>query len=342
MHVAEQQKIEAAMHRSRLWRYGTGIAATVVAMWIYTLLYPTPEGGKLKTEAPSGKSPALLDMLPDVAGGKASIEIVDKVATGADAVPWFPKSIVLPKHEESTSAALPAGIGDNKEEYHLIGLGIRTVSFLSIKVYVVGMYVAASDLAKLQAAFVKQAAEVEGASTLVPTEQGKLQEMLLDAEHSERVWNEFLQTDKVRSVMRIVPTRDTDFAHLRDGWVRAVEGRANNSDKYVDPSDEKFGDSVRLFKAMFSGAGKPKVKKGRAILLERDANGILRAWVQNDTASDGFDRLGEIGDERIGRLIWLGYLGGKNVASQAARTNIISGIIEAVGRPVGTFETQVV
>ena len=306
------------------------------------MLYPMPESEKIKTEAPPGKNLASLDIPPDAVGGKARIEIIDKVATGADAVPWFPKAIVLPKHEESTSAALPAGIGNNKEEYYLIGLGVRTVSFLSIKVYVVGMYVAASDLAKLQAAFVKQAADVEAASTLVPGEQGKLKEMLLGAEQSERVWNDFLQTADVRSVMRIVPTRDTDFAHLRDGWVRAIEGRANNSDKYVDPSDEKFGDSVGLFKAIFSSAGKPKVKKGRAILLERDANGILRAWVQNDTAPDGFDRLGEMNDERIGRLIWLGYLGGKNVASQAARTNIVDGIIEAVGRPVGTFETQVV
>lgn len=316
-------------------------------MWIYTTIYPIPEkgaGGKLKTEAPPGKNVASLqEEIPHgTAGGKVDIEILDKVATGADAVPWFPKVMILPKHEDSTSLALPAGLGDSREEYHLIGLGLRTVSFLSIKVYVVGLYVAASDLAKLQAAFVRQAAEVAAASTLVLSEKDKLRDMLLSPEQSEQVWNEFLQTSNVRSVMRVVPTRDTDFSHLRDGWVRAVEGRANSSNKYVDPQDELFGDSVGLFKIMFSGAGKPKVKKGKAILLERDAGGILRAWVQNDSAPDGFDKLGEMSDERISRLIWLGYLGGKNVASQAARVNIVEGIIEAVGRPVGTFETQVV
>lgn len=285
---------------------------------------------------------ASLELPPDMTGKKTDIEMMDKVATGSDAVPWFPKVITLPKHEDSTSAALPAGTGDSREEYHLIGLGLRTVSFLSIKVYVVGLYVAASDLANLQAAFVRQAAEVPAASTLVLSEKDKLRDMLLDPEKSEEVWNDFLQKSGVRSVMRVVPTRDTDFSHLRDGWVRALEGRANSSNKYVDPQDEKFGDSVGQFKTMFSGAGKPKVKHGRAILLERDAGGILRAWLQNDSAPDGFDKLGEMSDERISRLIWLGYLGGKTVASQPARVNIVEGIIEAVGRPVGTFETQVV
>jgi hypothetical protein len=52
--------------------------------------------------------------------------------------------------------------------------------------------------------------------------------------------------------------------------------------------------------------------------------------------------VGVVPDERISRLIWLNYLAGSKVASEAARQNIITGVMEFVERPVGTVATQVV
>ena len=312
-----------------------------------------------KTEAPPNQQ-----FPPDAVGGERGIEFLDKAPTGASAVPWFPKTIKVPGRTDSTSAALPAGVGDAAEDYHLLGLGVRTVSFLRIKVYVVGLYVAASDMAALQAAFVRQAADVDAASTLVPAEKERLKAMLFDGRDSEIVWDQVLREAGVRSVIRVVPTRRTDWAHLRDGWVRAVEGRGKRkrSDvekKFGDDSgkgemllagldeDDAFGEAVGRFKAIFSAGGRKPVDRGNAILLERDAAGILRAWAQTEgekdrNKEDGFDMMGELRDERVSRLIWLGYLAGDNVASQAARENIVTGVMEAVGRPVGTLETQVV
>ncbi|KAI4143305.1 MAG: hypothetical protein LQ340_007049, partial [Diploschistes diacapsis] len=143
-----------------------------------------------KTEAPPTGPPF---PAADATGGSTALEVDDKVATGTSSVPYFPKTITLPGREDSKSAALPAGVGDSGEEYHLLGLGVRTVSFLRVQVYVVGLYVAASDMAALQASFVRQAADVEAASALVPSEKERLRGMLLDAKDSEIVWDKLLR-----------------------------------------------------------------------------------------------------------------------------------------------------
>ena len=78
-------------------------------------------------------------------------------------------------------------------------------------------------------------------------------------------------------------------------------------------------------------------------MLGRGSEGALTLWEQAEGGKEeDLVKMGEIKDERISRLIWLGYLGGKTVASEAARQSVIEGIMDMVGRPVGTVETQVV
>ena len=40
--------------------------------------------------------------------------------------------------------------------------------------------------------------------------------------------------------------------------------------------------------------------------------------------------MGGVGDERIARLVWLGYLGGKNVSSESARKGVVDGLVHLV------------
>ncbi|MCJ1478337.1 Altered inheritance of mitochondria protein 18 mitochondrial [Lambiella insularis] len=283
-------------------------------------------------------------------GGKMDIRLreqeeVEEVPTGTSTVPYFPKTISLPSTASSTSPALPAGTGDADESYQLVGLGIRTVSFLSIQVYVVGLYLATSDIATLQARLVRKAASTESASTLVSGEKEELRKMLLDADASEQVWDEVLKDGGLRSILRIVPTRNTDFTHLRDGWVRGItarsQGRSRGEGLVERFEDERFGASMAAFKAMFGGAGRKGVGKGKVLMLERRADGRLAAWLEGEK-DEGFLKMGEVDDERISRLVWLGYLAGKNVSSENARKSIVNGIMDFVERPVGTVETQVI
>ena len=160
-------------------------------------------------------------------------EEVEQVPTGTSTVPYFPRKIQLPRSgavEDGKSRTLPAGTGAIKqdEEYQLIGLGIRTVSFLRIQVYVVGLYVACSDLSKLQASMVRVAA-APGATTLVEDEKAILRQTLIEGAGSEKIWSETLKQENIKSAFRIVPTRGTDFGHLRDGWVRGITARSKGS-----------------------------------------------------------------------------------------------------------------
>ena len=278
---------------------------------------------------------------------------VEKVPTGTSTVPHFPKSIWLPvsgKIDDGSSPALPAGMGiaQDEEEYQLLGLGVRKVSLFRIEVYVVGVYVAKKDLARLQEHLVKTFIG-SGASTLVGSEKDELKKTLLQGKGSEWLWSSVLKEGGFKSAVRIVPAKNTNFSHLRDGWIRIIDAKG----KGAEFQDEKFKQSVVDFKAIMGGQG--SVAAGRTLLLGRGTNGDLRAWVERDAASkiqgpatlltgkgDGMTLLGRLDDERVSRLVWQGYLAGESPGSEPARQSVVGGVMELVERPIGTVETQVV
>jgi len=253
--------------------------------------------------------------------GEEPEEIPDVVETGTSTVPTFPRVL---------------GFADEGEEveYQLVGLGIRTVSFLAIQVYVVGMYIATDDIAALQGSLVRRIAP--GASTLVAGEKESLKKLLYDPEESEKVWGDMFKNTGVRTLLRIVPTRNTDFHHLRDGWVRQITARAQTLTNKQEYSEESFGAAMGDFKKLFNRGSVPKQKE---MLLSRDQKGKLAVWY--DDGKSGAQRLGEVTDERISRAVWLNYLAGKTVASEGARKSIVDGVMEFVERPIGTVATQV-
>ena len=305
-------------------------------------------------------APPSKDRLPLNSGVRVQITRKDhggdlgEVPTGTSTIPYFPRTIWMPKSEngrdEGKSAALPAGMGvaQEEDEYQLLGLGIRKVSLFRIQVYVVGLYVAKADMGKLQEQLIK-ASVGSGASTLVQGEKEQLQKTLLDGEGSTKVWGKVLNEGGVRSAVRVVPTRNTNFSHLRDGWIRGIDLRG----KGTEFEGEDFMTAVGEFKSMLGGRG--SVAKGKVLLLSRGANGALRAWVEEEISSatgaevknstrreDRMTLLGGLNDERISRLVWMGYLAGDHVASEEARESVVNGVMEIVERPIGTVETQVV
>jgi len=253
----------------------------------------------------------------------------DVVETGTSTVPTFPR--VLEFYDDESGGK---GIGEDLVEYQLLGLGIRTVSFLGIQVYVVGMYIATDDIASFQEHLIRRIAPQ--ASTLVAGEKEELKKVLYDAERGEEVWSAVLKETGARTLLRIVPTRNTDFHHLRDAWVRQITARAQLPGYKGEYSDESFGVSMNQFKALFNRGSVPKQKE---LLLSRDRKGKLAVWY--DDGKNGAQRLGQVEDERISRTVWLNYLAGKTVASEGARKSIVEGVMEFVERPVGTVATQV-
>lgn len=275
------------------------------------------------------------------------------VPTGNKTVEFFPRTIDLPTVSENRASSAPSDplappivvnpSTQQTTEYTLVGLGTRSVTFIGINVYVVGFYIATADIAALQSRLVKRVNPI--ATTLVAGEKGDLHKSLLDPVEGEAIWNELLRDGiPARSAFRILPVRDTDFHHLRDGFVRAIQAR---SDKLVDEAGsnaggdlvkadkDAFGESMRAFRQLFN---RGKVPKSKELLLTREDGGRLRV-----VYDDGKSRevIGTVDDERVSRALWLNYLAGKNVASEPARKSIADGVLEFVERPVGTVAAQV-
>ena len=93
---------------------------------------------------------------------------------------------------------------------------------------------------------------------------------------------------------------------------------------------------------MFKGG---KAPKGSILIMLRDVQGAMEVLFHakpDDGGRNDMEKLGKVRDERISRLIWLGYLGGDRVSSEAARRGVVEGCVGFAGRPVGSVETRVV
>jgi hypothetical protein len=329
---------EAARFRKKAWLSGAGVFVTAVATVLIAF-----NSGVEPTRLDAGVASELSTSSNNSVVVKTGTEDgIEQIPTGTSTIPYFPKTLLL-DNDKQDSTPNPLG---KPVEYQLMGLGVRTVSFLGIQVYVVGMYVATEDIAALQRAMVRRIDDV--ATTLVKNEKEKLKQMLLDPEDSEEIWGQVLRDTRFRTAVRIVPTRNTDFMHLRDGWVRGITARVQNTQKGGegggDGADEAFGQAVGEFKGVFSGGKRKSVPKGKTLLLLRGLHGELEIWYDggDGKGEEGMVKMGGVQDERIGRQIWMGYLAGKSVASESARKSIVDGVLDFVGRPVGTIAAQVV
>ncbi|KAI0451711.1 chalcone-flavanone isomerase-domain-containing protein [Xylaria acuta] len=304
------------------------IASSIAACYTAYLIYvEIRKPKKLDSGLPGKADPFTTD-----AGSKRKTVLHDAdgreiVPTGNGVVPMFPRLLDLAIGAEEGQEKV------NGVEYTLVGLGVRTVTFIGIQVYMVGYYIATQDIAAIQARLVKEINPI--ATTLVSNEKDTLRQALLNPEQGEKLWNSILQEVRPRSVFRIVPVRDTDFHHLRDGFVRAITARSQGNN--AEFGDEAFGLAMKDFRSLFN---RGKVPKSREMLLCRDTAG--RLTVTYDDGKTGMGSIGRVEDERVSRLLWLNYLAGKQVASEPARTNIVDGIMEFVERPIGTVATRVI
>ncbi|PHH78043.1 hypothetical protein CDD80_7458 [Ophiocordyceps camponoti-rufipedis] len=313
-----------------------GAAAGIIS-FVYTgwKLKQTLDANKLRADSVPGET------FKVEAGEKRKVVLIDElgreiVPTGDAVVPAFPRTLAVKMdggQEDGRDGGLV--VGADGVDFTLVGLGMRTVTFLGFRVYLVGFYVATQDVARLQKYLISKINPL--ATTLIPSEKEALRKALLDATEGEETWDAVLREAGCRTAFRVMPVRDTDFHHLRDGFVRAVQTRSQRDSAF---HDDEFGLAMERFRAMFN---RGKMAKTQELLLIRGAEGRLSV-LHGDGGLDGGGRavVGVVEDERLSRLLWLNYLAGKQVASEAARRNIIEGVMEFVARPVGSVAAQVV
>ncbi|KAI6014167.1 chalcone-flavanone isomerase-domain-containing protein [Pisolithus marmoratus] len=150
-------------------------------------------------------------------------------------------------------------------KFSLIGVGTRTVSLFGFKVYSVGFYVDLND-PKLQI-------------PLAATPEEKIDHIVRNTS----------------CVIRIVPTRNTSYTHLRDGFVRALTARVQleKSRGALTPETEfAIQSPLRKLKTLFPNAALTKGtpldvlitaptgdKKQPRRLVFRDLGSIESDWV---------------------------------------------------------------
>lgn len=168
----------------------------------------------------------------------------------------FPKTLRIP-----SKFPLP--------QFSLVGVGVRTVSFLGIKVYSVGFY---ADLAN---------PNLNILMTATPDEK---------IEHIVR---------NTACAIRIVPTRGTSYSHLRDGFMRALTARMQlaHARATITPEEEAAAQSpLRTLKSLFPTTSMSKGKPFDIILVaplrspSRPRTLVLRDMgsVENDWVSEEF------------------------------------------------------
>ncbi|KAI1797618.1 chalcone-flavanone isomerase-domain-containing protein [Ganoderma leucocontextum] len=162
--------------------------------------------------------------------------------------------------DPATSIAFPTTLKIQSKTplptFALMGVGVRTVSFLGIKVYSVGFY---ADLSSSSLAIPKNA-----------TPEEKIDYIVKNA----------------ACVLRIVPTRSTSYSHLRDGFMRAMQARQIlcRQRGELSPDEELAIQSpLRQLKSMFPNT--PLAKHSPLDILATAPSNTSRTLIVRDLGS---------------------------------------------------------
>ncbi|SPO23801.1 uncharacterized protein UTRI_03670_B [Ustilago trichophora] len=229
--LAASLAAESSASSQKKWNV---LAAAVLAGFVsaYTLI----SADSLKLDA----APSSASGLPSLAAESSKQVVVDS-DTGLS----FPLYLSTPASLKSTSNQ------SEQPRFRLVGLGVRTVSFLRVKVYVAALYI---DEAKLQS-------RLSQSSNSDKTLEQNIKEMLDDA---------------TSAIIRIVPVRNTDFNHLRDGFIRALQNRLKKAIKNAQipsdsPLEQQFQQAIGQIKESFPRGSVPKGSPLDLVILPTDA-----------------------------------------------------------------------
>lgn len=218
--------------------------------------------------------------------------------------------------------------------YELLGYGSRYVTFIKFKVYACGVYIAKDDKAlvpmvldsKYLTALINSNTSQSESDSL--THEEKLRRALLDPQLGSVLMGNLLDSG-ARILIRIVPVRNTDFNHLRDGFVRST--LAHPASKTKDPKEsEIIAVGLDGLRSAF-GSVKGSVPKGHILSLERLGDGRLD-FIYYDSKSEGnkkkASRLGSVDINPVTKILFLHYLSGSNPASSDTRDRVVDGLVK--------------
>lgn len=195
---------------------------------------------------------------------------------------------------------------DLATRFNLFASGTRLVTFVGFRVYAVGLYLAEADepvLEKTVRAFVNK-----------NVFDGTVQDATADPQLALALVQDVLDAG-VRFAVRIVPVRNTDFGHLRDGFVRLIMAHpAAKQDEAVPAAIEALRGAM---------ARKGLVPKGGTLLLEQQTGGRVAI------SYDGKEHveMGTVPNE-VGRYLMMQYLNARKPLLAGVRDEAYARIVE--------------
>lgn len=189
--------------------------------------------------------------------------------------------------------------------FTMLGSGVRSVTFVGFKVYGVGIYYNKSEESTL--------VRILRQSISSGSENGKdlLKQQLDNDEDSVKLLDQLITNHQY--LIRISPVRNTDFNHLKDGFIKSILAHPLTSDQ------EKVNQGLDELREVFKGH-KGSVPKDHLLLLTVNKKGQLSFTYENTSTKQTIE-MGTVNEPIIAKLLLIGYLGHKKPLSQPLRSD---------------------
>lgn len=211
---------------------------------------------------------------------------------------------------DSSIDAFPLSISPQNNQnintsFDLLGAGVRSVTFLGLKVYGIGLYLSTEDIPQ-----VKQ----------VISATNDFDSALKDPELSTEFISKLLDLH-TRFAVRICPVRNTDFTHLKDGLIKSI--LSHPLSKSGSPVKDEVSRGLEQLRDVFQGK-KGSVPKNHLLWIEVLKDGKVSISYE-DTKNNKLRHLGVVEEPMVGKVLFLQYLSGKKPLSEPLRTSCNEG-----------------
>ncbi|QEU62251.1 Aim46 [Kluyveromyces lactis] len=231
--------------------------------------------------------------------------------------PW--KSVSVDKSIDPFPTELKASEFPISTEYVMLGFGIRSVTFISFKVYGLGIYAAKEDLGlipKVLDSNFLSTAFIDFDSSKSHKENLKT---ALDNPETSRILINNLLDSGIRLVAKITPIRNTDFNHLKDGLVKSILGHPDSK-----KDEDRLTNGLQQLRDAFSRKG--SVPKNNDLLIELQANGYLQVSYFDRKTGES-TTMGQVKETLIGKLLFSQYLSGPKPLSPSTKDSVVSKLV---------------
>ncbi|KPV78455.1 uncharacterized protein RHOBADRAFT_41001 [Rhodotorula graminis WP1] len=215
-------------------------------------------------------------------------------------------------------------------QLRLVGTGVRTVSFLAVKVYAVAFYVSERELD------LARQGKLAGWNAYTPERLiPPFKVSAVDATAPNRlVGEELVETllEKADAAVVIIPLRNTSLPHLRDGFSRALVARMKVprvSNEFTDTMNEATGAAMVDFKSFFPSR---TVQKGMPLELYYSAKDRSVTFQLRDENTHRPEVLGTLREPTLATQLMASYFSNDNAPSPELVKSVAMGMDPASDR----------